>query len=117
MQNDAAAKIPPEDADFLEPSYLPRGVADLAGRIGYISSIKGGIDAVDLETGKLVWHSEEALVPLIVYKGLVLAQEQNGAKGARQNNLTNFPCCALIGGCTMHLRFNGLKQGFSICCR
>lgn len=65
-----------EEEDSLEPAYLPGGVADFAGKTGYLCNPKGGIDAVDLETGKVVWHSDEASQPLIVYKGLVLAQEE-----------------------------------------
>jgi hypothetical protein len=43
---------------------LPGGVADPAGKTGYLANDKGGIDAVNLETGELLWESKEAPRPL-----------------------------------------------------
>src|SRR5580765_1148017 len=74
---------PPEEANFLEPSYLPGGTADFTGKIGYLCNPNGGIDAVDLGTGKTVWHSDEASFPLVVYKGIVLALEKHGVNPFR----------------------------------
>jgi outer membrane protein assembly factor BamB len=45
---------------------LPGGVADAAGKTGYLANDKGGIDAVNLETGELLWDSKEPGKPLIV---------------------------------------------------
>jgi hypothetical protein len=44
---------------------LPGGVADLAGRTGFVANASGGIDAIDLVTGELLWQTAEAQRPLI----------------------------------------------------
>src|SRR5205823_4768852 len=56
------------------PVLLPCGVADAAGRTGYLSNPGGGIDAVDLLTGDLLWKSDEAQRPLLVVGGRLYAQ-------------------------------------------
>ncbi|HEV3255995.1 MAG TPA: hypothetical protein VG013_03875 [Gemmataceae bacterium] len=57
-----------------EPVSLPGGVADPAGRTGFVSNSKHGIDALDLETGKVLWSTEEASQPLVVLGKHLLAQ-------------------------------------------
>jgi hypothetical protein len=48
------------------PVLLPAGgVADPAGQVGYFRNTSGGIDALDLETGKLLWATREASHPLL----------------------------------------------------
>lgn len=47
------------------PIIIPGGVADGAG-VGYLSSPKGGMVAVDLAKGDVVWDSKEANRPLAV---------------------------------------------------
>ena len=41
------------------------GVADPAGKTGFFPGVDGGINAVDLSNGKLLWHSKEATKPLL----------------------------------------------------
>ena len=72
----ADAKEKADDADFLEPAYLPAGVADDQGKVGYLANFDGGIDAVDLESGNLLWHSDAAAYPMVIYKGRLWAQER-----------------------------------------
>ena len=38
------------------PVFLPGGVADPAGKTGYVTNATGGIDAIDLEGGRLLWQ-------------------------------------------------------------
>jgi hypothetical protein len=45
--------------------YLPAGVADDEGRLGYVAAAGGGVDALDLGTGATRWHAEGALVPVL----------------------------------------------------
>jgi len=71
------------DADFLAPAYIPGGVTDDKGEVGYLANPKGGVDAVDLKSGKLLWHSDEASFPLIVHKDRLLAQESHDADPIR----------------------------------
>jgi hypothetical protein len=72
-----------DDVDFLEPVLIPGGVADDTGKVGYLANPKGGIDAVDLESGKLLWHSAVASFPLLVYKDRLLAQDTHNADPIR----------------------------------
>lgn len=81
--NGAAVNDPADDADFLEPANIPGGVADDKGKVGYLANPKGGIDAVDLESGKLLWHTNAASYPLLVYKDRLLAQESHDADPIR----------------------------------
>jgi hypothetical protein len=62
---------------FPDPAPLPGypmaacGFADTAGRRGYVANDEGGIDAVDLATGDLVWQTREACQPIVLaHKGL-----------------------------------------------
>jgi outer membrane protein assembly factor BamB len=51
---------------------LPFGVASPDGDVGYVAGHAGGIDAIDLRTGKLLWSSQEAFLPLLAVDGAVL---------------------------------------------
>jgi hypothetical protein len=66
----------PKEAPTQMPVFLPGGVADAAGRYGYVTNTTGGIDALDLETGKAVWASAEASKPLVVFGDRVVAQAE-----------------------------------------
>lgn len=61
---------------------LPGGLADLTGKTGYLASAAGGIEAVDLLTGQVLWSSLEAQVPLLVAEDRLFAQA-----GTRRNRL------------------------------
>lgn len=55
--------------------HLPGGgVADPAGKIGYFPSKSGGIDALDLATGKLLWSNKDADRPLAATADRLFAQ-------------------------------------------
>jgi outer membrane protein assembly factor BamB len=51
---------------------LPFGVASPDGDVGYVAGHAGGIDAIDLRSGKLLWSSQEAFLPLLAVEGAVL---------------------------------------------
>ncbi len=63
--------MPNEDA--VEPVTIPRGVADSAGETGYVVNTAGGIDAVELASGRRRWTTSEALRPLLVDDGRLVA--------------------------------------------
>ena len=44
---------------------LPCGVADPGGRTGFVTNARGGIDAVDLATGDLLWDVDAARRPAL----------------------------------------------------
>jgi hypothetical protein len=52
--------------DAQDPLWLPGGVSDAVGKIGYLSNPKGGLVAVDLEKGDVLWESKDANRPLAV---------------------------------------------------
>jgi hypothetical protein len=49
------------------PVYLPSGTADADGKAGYVTNADGGIDAINLETGALLWDTKEARRPLLAF--------------------------------------------------
>jgi hypothetical protein len=53
--------------------YLPGGVADAAGRTGFVTGPDGRIDAINLEDGKLLWKTKEAAHPLALHNGRLAA--------------------------------------------
>jgi hypothetical protein len=61
---------------------LPSGIADPKGRVGFFASATGGIEAIELSTGKVLWHTNEAQQPLLVDGHHLLAQA-----GVKRNRL------------------------------
>jgi hypothetical protein len=53
---------------------LPGGLADPAGRAGFVASAAGGIEALDLQTGEVLWESIEAQRPLLLVGSRLIAQ-------------------------------------------
>jgi outer membrane protein assembly factor BamB len=51
---------------------MPFGVASPDGQVGYVAGSSGGIDAIDLGTGKLLWTSQEGFLPLLAVDDAVL---------------------------------------------
>jgi hypothetical protein len=60
--------------DLGQPVFLPRGVAEPGGRTGYVTNASAGIDAIDLPTGELLWSTEVATRPLLVFDDRLAAQ-------------------------------------------
>ncbi len=61
---------------------FPGGLLDSSGRAAFLPAATGGIDAVDLVTGELLWHTIEAEVPLLVVADRLYAQA-----GLKRNRL------------------------------
>lgn len=59
----ALAEPAPEVGQIRLPG---RGLTATGGEVGYFPAAKGGLEAIDLTTGKLLWTSEEASSPLAV---------------------------------------------------
>ncbi len=80
-----AAGPPSIHADEAVPrsSPLPGGVADAAGKVGYVQHTDGTLDAVDLETGKVQWNVKQFARPLLLAGKRLLAQ----GKGTSANNV------------------------------
>jgi hypothetical protein len=73
------AAQPEPNADSV---HLPAGITDPARRTGFFGNATGGIDAVDLTTGELLWRNDEAGRPLLIDGGRLYAQA-----GTRRNRL------------------------------
>lgn len=56
-------------------------VVDTVRGAAYIKSPQGGIDALDLTTGNVMWKSQVAVKPLLVKDGALIAQADPGATG------------------------------------
>lgn len=56
-------------------------VVDLAKGAAYVSSPQGGIDAIQLSTGNVMWKTRDAAKPLLIKNGALLAQGRPGANG------------------------------------
>jgi hypothetical protein len=66
-----------------EPAPLPGGLADQAGKRGFFANPVGGIDAVDLETGKLLWQSQAASRPLLLLGDQLFVQTRTARNQIR----------------------------------
>jgi hypothetical protein len=55
-------------------TFLPGGVVDAEGKTGYLANPAGGIDAIDLSTGRLRWSSPKASKPLALAANRLAAQ-------------------------------------------
>ena len=56
-------------------------VVDFAKGAAYVASAEGGIDALQLSTGNVIWKTRDAAKPLLVRDGALLAQGLPGANG------------------------------------
>lgn len=60
-----------------EPVELRPGVVvDAARRVAYVMNPKGGVDALRLERGAVMWHSDQAARPVTAAGDLVVAQAE-----------------------------------------
>src|SRR5438046_10499350 len=65
-----------------KPSFaaLPGGVADPAGKVGYVQAPSGGVDALDLATGKVRWQVAEVCKPLALAGDRLVCQAPEKGK-------------------------------------
>lgn len=61
--------------ELIHPLFLPRGVAEPTGKIGYIVNETDGIEAIDLSNGRTIWTSSEASYPLLATSNWLVAQK------------------------------------------
>ncbi len=76
----------PALAETHEPAIatvLPGGgLIDATGRVGYVAAANGGLEALDLATGDVLWQTVEAQRPLLIANGKLYAQA-----GVKRNRL------------------------------
>lgn len=56
-------------------------VVDSASGAAYVMSPRGGVDALELATGNVIWNSRDAAKPLLIKDGKLLAQARPGKDG------------------------------------
>lgn len=65
-------------------TLIPGGVADTAGKTGFVGAEQGGLDAVNLQTGQTLWHADGKYTPLLAANGRVYVLEPNGPANVLQ---------------------------------
>ncbi|MBI4964216.1 MAG: hypothetical protein HY913_13135 [Desulfomonile tiedjei] len=72
-------------SETIFPFPFPLGVADLAIKRAYVESAPVGIDGIDLDAGRVVWHSSEVGRPLLAHEAelAVLVPESYQANAFR----------------------------------
>jgi hypothetical protein len=76
------ARAESDGEDSTRMILLPGGIANAAGRTAYLANATGGIDAVDLPTGALLWQTYEAQRPLLLSGDRLVTQA-----GVKRNRL------------------------------
>ena len=61
------------NSDQVTPVFLPAGVAAPEQPVGYVVDLTGGIEALDLLTGKLLWQAALNARPIFVFENLLVA--------------------------------------------
>jgi hypothetical protein len=59
---------------------IPSGIADTAGKIGYVTSISDGVEALDLVTGHPIWETKKGHRPVALAGNRLIALEPRGAQ-------------------------------------
>jgi hypothetical protein len=68
---------------YPEPGFIPAGVAEHEGKRGYVANDTDGIDAIDLESGKLLWQTKAANHVLLLRGQHLIAQKAKKGNGLR----------------------------------
>lgn len=92
----ASEPVPSQNAANEAAIRLPAGLADPSGKIGYFASADGGIESIDLATGKVRWHTHEAQRPLQLDGDHLLAQA-----GVKRNRLRILRLDCASGECNL----------------
>jgi outer membrane protein assembly factor BamB len=108
----SAAPVPKDDAPSSVP--FPAGVADPAAKVAYVSNTAGGIGAIDLDKGDLLWDTKEPAKPVAVAGKKLVVQVQvagkanevklvtldTAAKGKKlgESDAVTFPDWVSVGG-------------------
>jgi hypothetical protein len=70
-----APNCPSQEKKFAALRLPGNGVSDPAGKTGFFPNTIGGIDALDLATGKLLWSSKDANRPLVATDNRLFVQK------------------------------------------
>lgn len=74
------AAVPPSNEEVRKTSncfeFRPGVIVDSHRSTMYLMNIQGGVDAIDLDSGRLLWQSDRAAKPLLCHEDLVVAQTE-----------------------------------------
>jgi hypothetical protein len=70
-------------APFETPTYIPAGVSDAGGAVGCLRTPDGGVEAVDLATGRSLWRSAAPARALLVAAGRAFVLEERAGRPLR----------------------------------
>src|SRR6266850_1261396 len=65
------------------PTYIPAGVSDVGGTVGCVRTPEGGVEAVDLRTGRSLWRSAAPARALLVASGRAFILEERAGRRLR----------------------------------
>jgi len=65
------------------PTYIPAGVSDAGGTVGCIKTPEGGVEALDLRTGRSLWRSDAPSRALLVASGRAFVLEERPGRRLR----------------------------------
>lgn len=66
--------------DSVKPALLPIGVTDADHKVGYVQGAKGGVEALNLENGDVLWTTKESGTPLVAFGKLLVVQRPVAGK-------------------------------------
>jgi hypothetical protein len=76
----AAATGPAVTTSDESPAYFPGGLTNASGSVGCVRTLTGGVDALDLATGRRLWKSDAPSRALLVGGDGVYFLEQRGGR-------------------------------------
>jgi hypothetical protein len=106
------AEAPP-DIKVFEPIPFPDGVVDSAGKTAFVTSPKGGIQAVRLEDGKVLWSNDKCTAqPWLVAGDRLIARGdhifvldiKNDGKVLRESDAIAYPKVETPDRCTVNFQ-------------
>ncbi len=71
------------DAAAAEPVYLPGGVSDASGAVGCLRTPEGGLEAIELATGRSLWSSSAPARALLIARGRAFVLEERRGESLR----------------------------------
>jgi len=74
----AAPPAPQKSGGF--PTYIPAGISDEAGSVGCLYTPAGGVEAVDLATGRSLWRSDAPARALLLAGGQAFLLEERAGR-------------------------------------
>lgn len=76
-----ALAVPTLPPAWVIPMPIPGGIADAASKMGFIANDKNAIEAVNLETGEVLWTADLPAIPLVVAGSRLVVQVPVTGKG------------------------------------